>query len=267
MTRYVAAFSGICIACLAAGAQDASSVTRMAENERAARVAKKHFSYMLEERSPRTGNHLWLERVVEVDDGPVRRLLSVDGHPLSAADAQAEQQRLTDLANHPDVFRKENASTAGDEAHLIHLLTTLPNQFVLTPTEPENGCARFSFRPNPAYQPSGMEQRVLHAMVGHVALHEPEDRLCSLDAVVAEPVTFGFGLLGKIDQGGSFRLERRPVAPGEWKTIRMTVHMEGKILLMKSLTRDQDAVRTDIREVPQHLTLAEAVARSASATP
>jgi hypothetical protein len=248
---------------LTSAAQDFSSVTRMAENERAARVAKKHFSYLLEERSPRTGGHLWLERVVEADDGPVRRLISIDGKPLSMEAAEAEQQRLTDLANHPEAFRKANASSAGDEAHLINLLTTLPSQFILTPDGNENGCVRFAFRPNPAYQPSGMEQRVLHVMTGTVSLREPDDRLCSLDGQVSEPVTFGFGVLGRINQGGSFRLERRPVAPNEWKSVRMTVHLQGKILLMKSLTRDQDALRSEISEVPEHLTLAQAVALSA----
>lgn len=242
-----------------AAAQDVTAVARMAENERAARVTKKHFSYLLQERSPRTGAHLWLERVVEVDDGPLRRLLSIDGQPLSPQAATAEQQRLEDLASHPDAFRKANAATAGDEAHLIGLLNTLPSQFILTPDGNENGCARFAFRPNPAYQPSGMEQRVLHAMAGTVSLHEPEDRLCSLDGQISEQVTFGFGVLGRIDKGGSFRLERKPVIPGEWKTVRMTVRLQGKILLMKSLTRDQDAVRTEIVEVPQHLTLPQAV--------
>ena len=245
-----------------AAAQDVSAVTRMAENERAARIARKHFSYLLE-RSSRTGGHLWQERVVEVDDGPVRRLMGIDGKPLSPQAAEAEQGRLTDLANHPDEFRRANAASAGDEAHLIGLLTSLPGQFILTPAGSENGCVRFAFRPDPAYRPNGMEQRVLHVMTGTVSLHEPDDRLCSLEGLVSEPVTFGFGVLGKIDQGGSFRLERRPVVPSEWKSVRMTVHLQGKILLMKSLTRDQDAIRTQIAEVPEHLTLAEAVGLSA----
>ena len=250
--------------CMTAVAQDVAAVTRMAENERAARVAKKRFSYLLQERSPRTGGHLWTERVVEVDDGPVRRLLRVDGQPLSREAARAEQQRLTDLANHPDTFRKLNASSAEDEAHLIGLLNTLPSQFLLTPAGTEGGCVRFNFRPDPAYQPTSMEQRVLHVMEGHVSLREPEDRLCSLDGLIARPVAFGFGLLGKINQGGTFSLERQPVVANDWKTVRMTVHLDGKILLMKSLTRDQEAIRSEIREIEQHLSLAQAVALSLS---
>jgi hypothetical protein len=246
-----------------AAAQDVSSITRMAENERTSRIAKKHFSYRLEERSPRTGGHLWQERVVEVDDGPVRRLMSIDGKALSIQAAETEQARLRDLANSPDEFRKANAASTGDEAHLIGLLAALPGQFILTPAGSENGCTRFAFRPDPAYQPSGMEQRVLHVMTGFVSLREPDDRLCSLEGLVSQPVTFGFGVLGRVDQGGSFRLERRPVVQSEWKSVRMTVHLQGKILLMKSLTRDQDAIRTEILEIPEHLTLAQAVALSA----
>ena len=237
-----------------------SPVTRMAENERQARIAEReHFSFLLQERSPRTGGHLWLEHVVEVDDGKVSRLLSVDGVPLSAAAAEAEQRRLVDLANDPAAFKRLNASARGDEAHLVGLLTALPSQFVLTRVGSVNGCTQFSFRPDPAYQPSGIEQKVLHVMEGTVSVKEPEDRLCDLQSKMTAPVTFAFGLLGKVNQGGSFQLQRRQVSPETWKSVHMVVHMDGKILMMKTLTREQDAIRSEIKPVPQDMTLQQAV--------
>ena len=237
-----------------------SPVARMAENERQARIdLKEHFSFLLLERSPRTGGHLWMERVVEVDEGKVARLLQVDGVPLSADAAAAEQRRLTSLANDPEAFRRLNASVQGDEKHLVSLLGALPSQFVLTPAGSVNGCSQYSFKPNPAYQPAGMEEKVLHAMEGTVSIKEPEDRLCELQSRIVTPVSFGFGLLGKVNQGGTVQLQRRQVSPETWKSVRMVVHMDGKILLMKSLTRDQDAIRSEIKLVPQHISLQQAV--------
>jgi hypothetical protein len=256
--------SAVGVVLLSAGsgllAQSSPAVARMAENERQARIAgREHFSFLLQERSPRTGGHLWLEHVVEVDDGKVSRLLSVDGVPLSAAAAEVEQRRLVDLANDPAAFKKLNASAQGDEAHLISLLAALPSQFVLTPAGSVNGCTQYAFRPDPAYQPSGMEQKVLHVMEGTVSVKEPEDRLCDLQSKMTAPVTFAFGLLGKVNQGGSFQLQRRQVSPETWKSVHMVVHMDGKILLMKTLTRDQDAIRSEIKPVPQDMTLQQAV--------
>src|ERR1700716_1732209 len=42
------------------------------------------YMYLSEERSERTGGHLWTERVVETAMGKVRLLLAEDGKPLSA---------------------------------------------------------------------------------------------------------------------------------------------------------------------------------------
>lgn len=256
--RYAAVLVGVAFS-MGAWAQT-SSVARMAENERQARInLKQHFSFMLQERSPRTGGHLWLEHVIEVDDGKVSRLLKVDGVPLSPEAAAAEEKRLTTLAKDPAAFRAESAAIQGDEKHLISLLSALPSQFVLTPAGMSDGCVRYHFQPNAAYQPASMEEKVLHVMEGTVSIKEPEDRLCELQGRMVSPVSFGFGLLGKVNQGGTVQLERRPVSPETWKSVHMVVHMNGKILMMKSLTRDQDAIRTEINLVPQNLTLQQAV--------
>jgi hypothetical protein len=95
-------------------------------------------------------------------------------------------------------------------------------------------------------------------MVGTVSLKQPEDRLCTLDAKILHPVEFGFGMLGHIDQGGHFSLARKQIDATHWKSDHISVHISGRILMLKSLAQNQDAVRTQIRVVPQNLTLAQA---------
>lgn len=239
-------------------AQDTSLVARMAANEVAARKQDVHFSYLSEERSSRTGGHLWREKVVETDDGPLRHLLAVDGRSLAGPDAKAEADRIAALVKDPAAFRRENEPHKDDETHAALLLELLPKAFLLTPDGEERGCTRFTFRPNPAFQPSSYEERAIHAMGGTVSLKQPMDRLCDLQARILTPVEFGFGLLGRIEPGGYFSLERVPVNATDWKSDRISVHLEGKILLMKTLTRQQDVVRTDIHVVPPHLSLLQA---------
>ena len=247
-----------CLMCACASpGQDNGAVMRMANNELNAKGQSVRFSYLSEERSGRTGGHLWREKVVEVDDGPMRRLLAVDGKPLTPDEARAEAGRIDDLVQHPDVFRKANLEHQDDEAHATHLLQLLPKAFLLTPAGEQDGCTRFSFRPNPAFKPSSYEERVVTAMGGTVSLLQPADRLCSLTATLLAPVEFGFGFLGRIEPGGSFSLLRAPVAEGVWKSIHIKVHVQGRILLMKSLTREQDSVRSDIHIIP-HLSLQQA---------
>ncbi len=243
---------------LSARAQAPSLVSKMADNEVAERQQGVHYSFTSEERSARTGGHLWKEGVVETDDGPLRRLLAVDGQALSAQAANLETNRIHQLAGDPDAFRREYAAHKDDELHATTLLVLLSKAFILTPDGEEAGCTRFKFRPDPNFQPGTYEERVGHAMVGTVSLQQPVNRLCYMQATIASPVEFGFGLFGKIAQGGGFRLKRQQIDGKDWKSSEIHVDISGRILLLKSLAQKQDTVRTNIRVIAPHVTLRQA---------
>ena len=230
----------------------------MAANEVAARQQVAHFAYTSEERSTRTAGHLWKEKVVETADGPLRRLIAIDNKPLAPDQAQAEQLRIDSLVGNPNDFRKMNLAHKDDEVRATQLLQLLPTAFIMTPDGEADGCVRFTFQPNPSFQPSSYMERASREMSGTVSLKQPENRLCHLDAKTFRPIEFGFGMLGHIDQGSRFNLERHRIDEANWKSDRISVHITGKILLFKSLTQDQEATRTDIRLVPQNLSLEQA---------
>jgi hypothetical protein len=238
-------------------AQVPPSLALMAANEVAAREHQGTFAYTSEERSDRTGMHLWQERDVEIGDGILRRLIAIDGRPLSKEETTLEAQRLKTLVNNPDAYRRESAAHKDDEKHATSMLQLLPRAFLLTPDGTEGDCTRYRFAPNPAFQPGTYEERVGAAMAGTVSLREPENRLCVLQGTLQHPVTFGFGLIGKVDTGGNFRLERAPVENSGWKSEKISVHMGGRILMMKSLAKEQETTRTSVRAVPSTLTLAQ----------
>jgi hypothetical protein len=248
------------LALLAATAwpQETSLIEKVAANEVAARKGRPHYFYVSEERSARTGGHLWKENVVETTDGPLRRLIAIDNRRLTAAEAQAEQRRVDNLVAHPDEFRRLNQAHKDDEERAAQLLQMLSSHFVLTPNGEVNGCLRFTFQPKPDFRPASYQERVAHEMAGTVSLKRPEDRLCTLDATIVHPVEFGYGMLGHIDQGGHFSLARKQVDQKNWKSDHITVHINGRILMLKSLAQDQEAIRSEIRIVPQNLTLAQA---------
>jgi hypothetical protein len=241
-----------------AWSQDNSLIDKMAANEVVARQQKSNFSFISEERSDRTGGHLWKERVVETSDGPLRRLTAIDNRPLTADEAATEQRRIDTLVSHPDDFRRQNQAHKDDEARATQFLQLLSTGFVLTPNGEADGCLRFTFQPKPDFHPSSYPERVAREMAGTVSLKQPEDRLCTLYASILHPVEFGFGMLGHIDQGGHFSLDRKQIDAKNWKSDRISVHVTGRILLLKSLAQSQDVVRTEIRIVPGNLTLAQA---------
>jgi hypothetical protein len=235
-------------------------IATMAANETAARQHQSHFAYTSDERSDRTGGHLWREHVVEVGDGMLRQLVAVDGNALSPAQAAAETHRLQALVTNPLEFRRLAEAHKDDEVHATRLLQLLPRAFVIVPDGTQGECAQFRFEPDPKFQPSSFEERVGAAMAGTISVMQTTGRLCTLQGSIQHPVTFGFGLIGKVEQGGSFRLERIPVKGADWKTRAMSVHMGGKILMAKSLAKQQETVRSDIRPVPDSLTLQQGLA-------
>ncbi len=233
-------------------------VTSMAANEVAAKNEDNFYTYNVDEVSDRTGGHRWSEKVVETTDGPLHRLLAIDGRPLNPAETIAETERIQGIVRDPAEFRRLGNAHKGDEARSEELLQLLPKAFLMTPAGEVNGCTQLAFRANPAFQPSTYEEKLAVAMTGTVSFKEPLRRLCVLQATIIRPVEFGFGLLGKIQQGGHFRLERNPVDAIHWKSDSISVHMQGRILLMKSLTREQEVRRTQIRLLPQRMSVAQA---------
>jgi hypothetical protein len=236
----------------------AQIVAAMVKNEVAARDRQDNFAFTAFERSSRTGGHLWTEKVVEIEGGKIRRLLDVDGQPVSPAAAAAEDRRIDRLAANPAAFRRANQDHKDDEAKAIQLLGIFPRAFLFQAAGEQDGCTRIDFRPDPSYHPQSIEERVVHAMAGTLFIREPEMRLCKIDAHLIQTVEFGFGILGRLSKGG-FSVVRTQVSPGIWKTQTMAIHIDGSLLFFKSFSRQQDTVRRDIRTLPPSVTLQQAV--------
>ena len=235
-------------------------VAAMLQNEAAARKTRHYFSFMSMERSTRTGGHLWKEKVVETPDGVMRRLLEEDGKPLPPVRAAAEDRRVGALAAHPELLRAANEDRRGDEARLSRLFEILPRAFILEMAGQQGDCVRVAYRPNPSYVPASYEERVVHGMAGTVLVHASDLRLCGIDGHLVDRVSFGFGLLGHVEKGSRFQITRLPVTATDWKTAHITVHMDGKLLMMKSISRDQESVHTEMQLIPPHSSLAQVAA-------
>jgi hypothetical protein len=235
-------------------------VNQMLHAENAAREMRQHFLYRREERSLRTKGQLWNEVVVETTDGRMHRLLTVNGKPLSGSEAKAEDSRITYLANHPADFRREAQARRDDELRLSNLLKEVPRLFLLKIAGSDGDCTRVAFAPNPQFQETSYQDRVVHAMSGVLLIHTADMRLCAIDAHMDHGVEFGFGLLGKVSDQSHFSVARQQVSPGEWKTTKIDVHVDGTLLLMKSVSRVEDSSHYGFKPIPHDLTVAQAAA-------
>jgi hypothetical protein len=218
------------------------------------------YMYLSEERSERTGGHVWLERVVETPAGKVRLLLAEDGKPLSAQRQAAEKARLADIVAHPDSFQKREQAMKNDEQHAEQMLALLHNAFLFDEPHPEGSDLRIGFRPDPAYQPKTMEEKVLHSMSGVVLVDERTNQLHRVEGKIPADVNLGYGLLGTIHAGSSFSTEHEMAQGGEWKEALANTAIQGKAMLFKEIGRNEHVVHREFQRMPDSINVADAVA-------
>jgi hypothetical protein len=234
-------------------------VNQMVAHEDDDSAHRDRYEFLSNERSERTGGHLWTERVVEIPSGRLRLLIAEDGHPLSPERQQAERERLAVIVADPDAFLRREQTQKSDEAHARKMLDLLPRAFLFDNVRLENGVWRMDFHPNPDYSPSGIEEHVLHGMSGWVAIDATQQRLLHIEGHLAQDVSIGFGLLATIRAGSHFGSDRVD-NNGHWRTVHIVTDIRGKAALFKSVSKNSDITRSDFHYLDASITLPQAVA-------
>jgi hypothetical protein len=221
---------------------------------------RNRYMFLSEERSERTGGHLWTERVVETTMGKVRLLLAEDGKPLSAERQAAERARLADIAAHPEAFQRRAQVLNNDEQHAEQMLALLHKAFLFDEPRTEGGDVKIAYRPDPAYQPKTTEEKVLHAMSGAVLVDERTMQLHRIEGKIPADVSLGYGILGTVHAGSSFNTTHEMEPGGEWKDALVNTAIDGKAMLFKEIGKNEHVVHSEYKRLSESISVAEAVA-------
>jgi len=211
-----------------------------------------YWRYWIEKQAPQQTKTV---EQIETADGPVTMLVSADGRPLSVTDLREEEERLNHLLRSPSEQARHRQDYADDEKRIGRILALLPEAFLYEEAGTQDGCYRLRFRPNPDYPPHSIEARIFHAMSGELAIDARNKRLTRLDGHLQENVDFGYGILGRLYKGGWFSLQRTQVSSTDWKTERLEIHMNGRALFLKTISRETSELRGGFAPVPSGLTL------------
>ncbi len=186
-------------------------------------------------------------RIVETPKGDLKRMIELNGHPLTGAPAQAELERLHDFVNDPEAQAKKKQDGAHDAAQAHELLTMLPDAFLWTVAGQNAEEILLHYKPNPAFHPPDMQARVMGVMAGELVIARDGDRIKTLRGTLTQEVRIGFGLLGRIDEGGTFDVERREIVAGHWQITETHVHIGGRALLFKTIGQQEDEVKDEFK--------------------
>jgi hypothetical protein len=202
--------------------------------------------------------------VIETDFGSVKRVIERDGRPLSDDETRVEDQRVQSFIHDPAQLAKQKKDGVQDGKNAEELLRMLPDAFTWKIQSEDTQRITLHFEPNTKFSPPDMQGRVLGQMAGELVVNKGQNRIETISGRLTQDVTIGWGLLGRLRQGGTFRVERREVAPKLWQITETHVHIEGKALFFKNIGQQQDEVQTEFVQVPHGTTLEQAAEMSKS---
>jgi hypothetical protein len=229
-------------------------VNAVIANELSDREHLRKWIYNLEKRA---GKQTLTEVQVESKDGPLYRLLAIDGTALNPDEQRQDDARIGRLMKDPRPLLKLKQAEDDDELKLQRMLSLMPHSFVYEYDGVEENLLRVKFHPNPDYVPPTYEARVIHSLAGTVLIDPEHKRLAKVSGQLMNRVDFGYGLLGRIDSG-SVEFVRVEVGPQQWKTALINIQFSGRAVLFKTVSKDQYERRSDFRAVSSDLSLSDA---------
>jgi len=211
------------------------------------------------------GDHETTKEIIETKDGDVARLIAINGQPLTAEQEQTEMNRLNTLAAHPEMQVRRHRSEQKDAARIDQLVGMLPDSEVYTlegmVSCGASQCYRLSFTPNPNFETPNIEAEVLRGFAGEVWIEQTQQRLVRLDAHLVREVTVGFGILGRLNQGGTMELQQEFEGNAqEWQPTVLKMNLSGKALMVKTVNIRINELASDFAPVSPELGYRDAIA-------
>lgn len=246
---------------IAVRGQDPALVQRALANEvRAAKDTQHPMRYRLRKMSPRLTT---TKDICETTDGAVARLIAVNDAPLSAADQQREEARLEQLLRDPGRQRHRKQSQDEDTARALKVLRALPAAFIYEYAGSGHGSTgpveKYTFKPNPRFDPPDLETQVLQKMSGELWLDPKRERVSRLAGQLQDDVDFGWGILGRLYKGGTILIEQADVGDHQWRIVHFDMKMSARVVF-KTKVFNTTEDETAFVPVPAGLNYQQAIA-------
>ncbi|MGD0801111.1 MAG: hypothetical protein ABR906_07340 [Terracidiphilus sp.] len=186
--------------------------------------------YRLRKSSPRITT---TKEIVETRDGDVARLIAIGDQPLTPADEEREQARLDALVSDPSLQQHRKQSENNDTARAMKVLRVLPTaflyQFAGIGTAASGAVVKFTFKPNPQFDPPDLETGVLTAMTGEIWVDPVQERVVHLAGSLQQDKAIALGIV-QMDKGGWVEIDQADVGGHQWRIVRLRLKMDMRVL-------------------------------------
>jgi hypothetical protein len=225
----------------------------------------KHMFRSRKETSKGTQTRLY----VETNEAMAGMLIASNGKPLSLEQQRAEIGHLDWLVHNQDQLRKKHAREVEDSERTLKIVKALPDAFLYTSDGTQPGEAglgkvgdelvRLRFEPNPSFSPPSHVEQVLEGMKGYLLIDRSARRIARIDGTLYRDVSFGWGIVGRLDKGGQFFVQQADLGDGSWDITEMKLNITGKILVFKSISLISNEIFDEYRREPADLPFRQGV--------
>jgi len=234
--------------------QDARQFVQEAVTNELAKDEADH-SHWLYFESDQKGAHSTKQWVAETSNGNLRRVVQMDGQSFSLDE---QRRRVDAYIADPSAQNKQRKGQQHDDKQAAEMLELLPTAFIWTNEGDKGSDTVLHFQPDPNFHPPDMEARVFAAMEGEMRVDREQHRIASLKGKLIQDVKILGGLLGALDAGGTFDVERRQTGANVWQITETHVHIRGHALLFHMISEQEDDVKSDFKPLPAYVTMQQA---------
>lgn len=196
--------------------------------------------------------------VIQTAQGNLSETIEDHGQPPNPQQHLADLAHMQEIVNDPALRARMQRNEAHDGQQADELMRMLPTAFDWQIVSRSDGVITLSYHPDSNFSPPSMSARVLSSMSGTLVVADREMRIERLTGKLMQPVTFGWGLFGRLEAGSTFEIVRTKVAPGNWQITQTHIHISGHALFFKTIGDQEDEVTSDYRPVPDGVDLQKA---------
>jgi len=168
------------------------------------------------------------------DGGVSRTLVARDGQPVKGGETTRSRPRA----------RTSKRSAVADTADALEL--------VLDHRERLNGrdVIVIMFRPRPGAQPESREGKLARLFHGRIFVDEAGAEVVRVEATAIDDITYGLGVVARVNKGASVTLVRERVDAETWLPTSIRLSGDGRAMLFRKLRVDHLIEWFDYRRTP-----------------
>jgi hypothetical protein len=187
-----------------------------------------------------------------------RRLISRDDKPTSAEEISREDRAFEkkrrdwehklERENESDRKRREAAERRKEEEDLDEAFRLY--QFTMIGREPWEGIAviALGFEPRSDCKPQTESGKILSKVRGKAWFTETDHELVRVEAELIDNLSFGLGIVAKLNKGTRVAFDRRRVNGEVWLPAESRFSGAGRILALRSFRVDQQTIYSDYKK-------------------